>query len=107
MFPFIEESSLLSMLKCHQVREQSKVIYCGWEANPPMLTSIRVSINKEGQLDPIEEKTIRRPETFFAGLDLSYGAVYTISVGLMKTTVHLEGPSFLIKQSVNLSEWVT
>ncbi len=81
------------MLQCYQIREQSKTIYCNWEAHPPMLNSIRVSINQEGHSDIIEEKTVRRPEALFAGFGLSYETVYTISVGSMKTSVILEGAS--------------
>ncbi len=81
------------MLNCHQVREQSKEIFCEWKAYPSMLTSIRVWINQKGQFDPIEEKTVRRPEAIFTGLGLSYGVAYTISVGSLRTSVNLEGPS--------------
>ncbi len=83
----------MSMFKCHQVREQSKEIFCEWKAYPSMLTSIRVLINQEGQFDPVEEKTVRRPEAIFTGPGLSYGVMYTIAVGSLRTSVYLKGPS--------------
>ncbi len=64
-----------------------------WEADPPMLTTIRVLIKQEGRLDPIEETTVRRPRARFAGFGLSYETVYTISVGSMETSIILESTS--------------
>ncbi len=75
------------------MREKSKEIYCRWEANPSVLTSIRVSLFQKGMSDSIEEKRVRRPEVLFAGHDLSFGVTYTIAVGSMETSVNLTGPS--------------
>ncbi len=88
------------------MREQSKEIYCSWEANPPLLTSIRASIFQKGQVDSIEEKRVRRPEVLFAGHDLSFGNNYTISVGSLETSVNLAGSFplafvFLIERPVS------